>query len=87
MPVVPYGLPMGDSMGSATGFNMGLIWVSPYAGCPDGSHMGLISQPHKENSNYINIFSINTPIKRSDAQPLIEREKQFECRPVEISKS
>ena len=29
-------------MGSATGLNMGPIWVSPYAGCPDGSHMGPI---------------------------------------------
>ena len=28
-----------------------------------------------------------TPTKRSDAQPLVEREKQFECRPVEISRS
>ena len=28
-----------------------------------------------------------TPTKRSDVQPLVEREKQFECRPVEISKS
>ena len=27
------------------------------------------------------------PTKRSDAQPLVEREKQFECRPVEISSS
>ena len=26
-------------MGSATGFGMGPIWVSPYAGCPDGSHI------------------------------------------------
>ena len=32
----------GTHMGSATGFGMGPIWVSPYAGCPDGSHMGLI---------------------------------------------
>ena len=29
---------------------------------------------------------VNTPTKRSDAQPLVEREKQFECRPVEISR-
>ena len=29
-------------MGSATGFGMGPIWVSPYASCPDGSHMGPI---------------------------------------------
>ena len=29
----------------------------------------------------------NTPTKRSDAQPLVEREKQFECLPVEISRS
>ena len=29
-------------MGSATGLGMGPIWVSPYAGCPDGSHMGPI---------------------------------------------
>ena len=28
-----------------------------------------------------------TPTKRSDAQPLVEREKQFECLPVEISRS
>ena len=27
------------------------------------------------------------PTKRSDAQPLVEREKQFECRPVEILRS
>ena len=26
-------------MGSVNGFSMGPIWVSPYAGCPDGSHM------------------------------------------------
>ena len=26
-------------MGSATGFGIGPIWVSPYAGCPDGSHI------------------------------------------------
>ena len=26
---------------------------------------------------------IVTPTKRSGAQPLVEREKQFECRPVE----
>ena len=32
----------GTHMGSATGFGMGPIWVSPYAGCPDGSHMGPI---------------------------------------------
>ena len=32
-------------------------------------------------------FPINTPTKRSDAQPLVEREKQFECLPVEISRS
>ena len=30
---------------------------------------------------------IDTPTKRSDAQPLVEREKQFECLPVEISRS
>ena len=29
-------------MGSATGFGMSPIWISPYAGCPDGSHMGPI---------------------------------------------
>ena len=28
-----------------------------------------------------------TPTKRSDAQPLVEREKQFKCCPVEISRS
>ena len=28
-----------------------------------------------------------TPTKRSDAQLLVEREKQFECLPVEISRS
>ena len=28
-----------------------------------------------------------TPTKWSDAQPLVEREKQLECRPVEISRS
>ena len=28
-----------------------------------------------------------TPTKRSDAQPLVEREKQLECLPVEISRS
>ena len=27
------------------------------------------------------------PTKRSDAQPLVEREKQFECHPVEFSRS
>ena len=36
------GYPYGTHMGSATGFGMGPIWVSPYAGCPDGSHMGPI---------------------------------------------
>ena len=36
------GYPYGTHMGSATGFLMGPIWVSPYAGCPDGSHMGPI---------------------------------------------
>ena len=40
-------------MGSATGFRMGPIWVSSYAGCPDRSHMGPIkkqemSQTHDE---------------------------------------
>ena len=34
-----------------------------------------------------NSFSNTTPTKWSDAQPLIEREKQFECCPVEISRS
>ena len=29
----------------------------------------------------------NTPTKRPDAQPLVEREKQFECLQVEISRS
>ena len=29
-------------MGSATGFGMGPIWDSPYAGSPNGSHMGPI---------------------------------------------
>ena len=43
-------------MGSATGFGMGPIWVSPYAGCPDGSHMGPIYQSHKEKRNDIIIF-------------------------------
>ena len=33
------GLPYGTHMGSATGFGMGPIWVSPYAGCPDGSQI------------------------------------------------
>ena len=33
------------------------------------------------------ILCIVTPNKRSDAQPLVEREKQFECRLVEISRS
>ena len=28
-----------------------------------------------------------TPTKRSDAQPLVEREKHFKCLPVEISRS
>ena len=28
----------------------------------------------------------NKPTKRSDAQPLVEQEKQFKCRPVEISR-
>ena len=31
--------------------------------------------------------ALNVPTKRSDAQPLVEREKQFECLPVEISRS
>ena len=35
---------------------------------------------------YINV-GLYTPTKRSDAQPLVEREKQFECLPVEISRS
>ena len=30
---------------------------------------------------------VSTPTKWSDAQPLVEREKQFKCRPVEISRS
>ena len=52
----PYGCPHGTHMGhikiaswvwathmgSATGFCMGPIWVSPYADCPDGSCMGPI---------------------------------------------
>ena len=29
----------GTHMGSATEFSMGPIWVSPYAGCPDGPHI------------------------------------------------
>ena len=29
----------------------------------------------------------NTPTKWSDAQPLVEQEKQFECLPVEIPRS
>ena len=41
-----YGSHMGNPyethMGSATGFGMGPIWVSPYASCPDGSHIGPI---------------------------------------------
>ena len=32
-------------------------------------------------------IQVNTPTKQSDAQPLVEREKQFECHPVEISRS
>ena len=43
-------------MGSATGFGMGPIWVSPYASCPDGSHIGPIYQSHKEKRNDIIIF-------------------------------
>ena len=43
-------------MGSATGFGMGPIWVSPYASCPDGPHMGPIYQSHKEKRNDIIIF-------------------------------
>ena len=34
------GYPYWTHMGSATGFCMGPIWVSPYAGYPVGSHMG-----------------------------------------------
>ena len=30
-------------MGSATGFRIGPIWVSPYAGCPDGSRLAPVS--------------------------------------------
>ena len=33
------------------------------------------------------LFSTYTPTKWSDAQPLVEREKQFECRPVENFRS
>ena len=35
----------------------------------------------------IHIVLFNTPTKRSDTQPLNEREKQFECLLVEISRS
>ena len=35
----------------------------------------------------INAMLFNTPTKGSDTQPLVEREKQFECLPVEISRS
>ena len=38
----PANMPIWDPYGSATGFRMGPIWFSPYAGCPDGSHMGPI---------------------------------------------
>ena len=36
---------------------------------------------------HVNLGCLYTPTKRSDAQPLVEREKQFECLPVEILKS
>ena len=37
--------------------------------------------------HYVHEFPYTAPTKRSDAQPLVEREKQFECPPVEISRS
>ena len=43
--------------------------------------------PHTYWYIYESIMSVSTPTKRSDAQPLVEREKQFECLPVEISRS
>ena len=36
---------------------------------------------------YVHRASTLTPTKRSDAQLLVKREKQFECLPVEISRS
>ena len=45
-----------------------------------------VKQMKLKHAVYI-LFTINTPTKQSDAQPLVEREKQFECRPVEITRS
>ena len=49
--------PYGTHMGSATGFRMGPIWIIPYAGCPDGSHIGPYNSPiKKKKRNDTNIF-------------------------------
>ena len=39
-------------MGSVAGFCMGPIWVIPYAGCLDGSHMTIILVSIYLVSNY-----------------------------------
>ena len=50
---------------------------------------GQISSDLCQRLNGLIVWQTNrhTPTKRSDAQPLVEREKQFECLPVEISRS
>ena len=45
----------------------------------------------KKNNQFIRragiLTTLHTPTERSDAKPLIEREKQFESLPLEISRS
>ena len=43
-----------------------------------------VPQLQGENRQLKSRYSIYMPTKRSDAQLLVEREKQFECCPVEI---
>ena len=48
----------------------------------------LFVKVYEAGQRYTQILAISfTPTKRSDAQPLVELEKQFESRPVEISRS
>ena len=59
------------------------------SGCADWSAPLLFANPRRQGFSRRAhlVIHINTPTKRSDAEPLVEREKQFECRPVEISRS
>ena len=52
--------------------------------------VGILTVISKINTKFERLKARNffiTPTKRSDAQPLVERENQFECLPVEISRS